>query len=81
MITLSKASLDGRALAMMSNTYFFELRNPIHPLFKTIGNARVTAVVINESLSPELLVQPESEDPAFYRIDELSFSSALPLAV
>ncbi len=81
MSTLSKASLDGRALAMMSNTYFFELRNPIHPLCKTIGNARVTAVVINESSSPELLVQPEGEEPAFYRIDELSFSSVLPLAV
>lgn len=81
MSTFSKASLDGCALAMMSNTYFFELRNPIHPLCKTIGNARVIAVVINESSSPELLVQPEGEDPAFYHIDELTFSSSLSVAV
>lgn len=79
--TVSKASLDVQALAMMSNTYFFELTNPIHPLLKTIGNARVTAVVINELSSPELFVQPEGEEPAFYHIEELSFSPALALAV
>lgn len=80
MTTVSKASLDDRALAMMSNTYFFELRNPIHPLLKTVGNARVIGVVINESCAPELLLKSDREDPAFYSIDDLSFSSAISLA-
>jgi hypothetical protein len=79
--TESKASLDRLALAMMSKTYFFELTNPLHPLLKTIGNARVTAVVINESSSPELLLQPDGEEPAFYHVEELSFSPALAIAV
>ena len=82
MSTLSKASLDSRALAMMSNTYFFELKNPLHPLLKTIGNARVVCVEIHESDSPALgLSCPDDEHIHMYSIHELSFSSALPLAV
>jgi hypothetical protein len=81
MDTVLKASLDCHALAMMSNTYYFELKNPLHSMWKTIGHARVTAVVIHESLPPELLLQPQGQDAAFYCIDELTVSSALPLAV
>ena len=81
MSTLSKASLDGIALAMMSNTYFFELKNPIHPLLKTIGNARVTAVVINESSQPELLLHAEGQEPEFHHFNELKFSPVLSAAV
>jgi hypothetical protein len=76
-----KQSYDGFALAMMSNIYFFELKNPILPSLKTIGNARVTAVVINEFSLPELLVHPDGKDPVFYCIDEVSFSPAISLAV
>lgn len=76
-----KAFLDNRALSMMSNTYFFELTKPIHPFLKTIGNARVTAVIINESSPPELLIHPEGEEPSFHGIDQVSFSSALTIAV
>lgn len=79
---LSKASLDAGALAMMSNTYFFELRNPIHPLLKTIGNARVVCVEIHESDSPALgLSCPDDEHIHMYSIHELSISPALALAV
>jgi len=81
MSNVSKASLDSRALAMMSKTYFFEQKNPIHPMFKTIGNARVAAVVINETTPPELLLQGEGDDPAYYHMEELSYSSALQLAM
>lgn len=81
MDTLSKARLDGTALAMMSNTYFFELRNPIHPSLKFIGNGRVKAIIINEDSSPELLIQPEDGTlPEYHPIDELSFSPALSVA-
>jgi len=73
-----KASLDRQALAMMSKTYFFELANPFHPLLKTIGNARVTAVVINESSIPELLIQPDDQEPNYYSLEALSFSYPLP---
>lgn len=63
------------AMAMMSNSYFFELRNPLHPLLKTIGNARVIGVLINESSPAELLIKPDgNEDPEFHHIDELVFS-------
>lgn len=80
--TFSKASWDGCALAMMSETYFFELRNPLHPLLKTIGNCRVVGVVINETALPELLIHPEGQDtPEFHSIDELIFPSALSVAV
>jgi hypothetical protein len=81
MVAVSKSALDAHALAMMSSTYYFELKNPAHTMWKTIGHARVTAVVIHESLPPELLVQPQGQDPAFYCIDELTVSSALSLAV
>ena len=59
--------------------YFFEIIDPFNPLFKTIGNARVIGVVINESSAPELLVQPQDEEPAFYHIDELIYLPALSL--
>lgn len=80
MVAVSKASLDTQALAMMSHIYFFESTNPIHPLLKTIGNARVTAIVINESSPPELLIHPEGKDPSFYPIDQLSFSPVFSVA-
>jgi hypothetical protein len=78
MTTVSKTSLDVCALAMISNTYFFEHRNPLYPILEVIGDARVTAVLINENSPPELLLEPIlGEDQNFYPIQYLSFSSSL----
>lgn len=79
---LFDASLAGRSLAMMSETYFFELVNPIHPSLKTIGNARVVGVIINESSPPELLLNvPNSEYVDSHSMDNLIISPALAAAV
>lgn len=78
MTTVNKTSLDVCALAMMSNTYFFEHRLPLHSSLQVIGDARVTAVVINENAPPELLLHPVSGDyQSFYPIQDLSFSPSL----
>ena len=81
MSDLSKASLDGIALAMLTNTYFFEFKNPILPSLKVIGNARVIAVIINESSQPELLLKVEGKESEFHHFNELSFSSLFAIAV
>lgn len=78
----SKVSLDSRALSMMSNTYFFELKKPIHPLLKTIGNARVVLVEIHESDSPAVgLCCPDDDNIQIYSIHELTFSDPVSIAI
>lgn len=80
--TASKASLDVQALAMMSNTYFFEYVNAPHELLIKVGEGRVVGVVINESSEPELLLSVVgSKFIESYAINELSISPALALAV
>lgn len=81
MTTVNKTSLDVCALAMMSNTYFFQHRNPLHSSLHVIGEARVTAVVIHENAPPDILLHPVSDDyQSFYPIQDLSFSSSLSAA-
>lgn len=81
MHTTTKSSLDSLALSMISNTYFFELKNPIYPSLKNIGNARVVSVEIHELDSPALaLSSPGDEYICMYSIHELSFSASLSVA-
>lgn len=80
MDTTSKASLDCLALSMMSNMYFFQHTDPLYSSFCVIGYARVSAVLINEDSPPQLLIHPVAEeDPVFYSISDLSFSSPVSL--
>jgi hypothetical protein len=80
MSTEPKASLDGRALAMLSNTYFVQHLNPVHPLLKTFGNCRVVCVEIHETDSPAIgLSCPDDDYVHMYSIHELSFTA--PVAI
>lgn len=75
MIAMSKSFLDNSALSMMSKTYHFDIfyEGELALLNHSI-NARVIAVVINETSSPELLLQPDNELPFFESMDQLVFT-------
>lgn len=76
-----KTALDQKALAMVSNTYFFENLKALHPSHKTIGTARVSGVVIHEDAAPELLLLDDSGVPEFYPMTDLRYSYPLAVAV
>ncbi len=70
--------LNKIALEMLSHSYFFSHTAAIHPSLKTLGMCRVTAVVINESSAPDLLLlEPDSQDPNYYHMEELEVSLVL----
>ena len=76
----SKSDLDARALSMLSNMYYFENLNPVHPSLKSLGNCRVVCIEIHEIDSPALgLACSGDEYVDMYSIHELSFST--PLAI
>ena len=82
MSTESKASLDRRALEMLSNIYFVEHLNPSHPRLKTLGNCRVVCVEIHETDTPAIgLSSPDDDYVDMYSIHELSFATPLAMAV
>ena len=70
------ARLTGQALAMMSNTYFFEIAHPAFPSVNMLGNCRVVGYAIDEAANLELLLLLEGEqNPDFYAMSELTISS------
>lgn len=75
---LEIARLTGQALAMVSETYFFELAHPAFPLVNMLGNCRVVGFAIDETAKLELLLlQDGEENPDFYAMSELTISAAL----
>lgn len=72
MIAMSKSFLDNSALSMMSKTYHFDIfyEGELALLNHSI-NARVIAVVVNETGCPELLLQSDNELPFFHPFDHL----------
>jgi len=81
MVASEMASKVGKAFAMMSNTYTFELYDDAMPEpFKksVLHNCRVVAVVVHESEVPEVLVfDPADNSTDFYRIDDLNIVDVL----
>lgn len=82
MSTEFKSSLDFRALAMLSNTYFVQHLNPVHPSLKVLGNCRVVCIEIHETDSPAIgLACPDDDYVDMYSIHELTFAAPVAIAV
>lgn len=78
MDNLEIARLTGQALAMVSQTYFFELAHPAFPSENMLGNCRVVGFAIDETSSLELLLlQAGEENPDYYPMSQLTISAAL----
>ena len=68
------AAKVGKALAMLSNSYAFELIKPTHESLRMLGNCRVVSVIVDEDDIPALgLRSPDDADDYvdYYSIDDL----------
>lgn len=68
------AAKVGQALAMLSNSYNFEMKHPRHESFRVLGACRVVSVIVDEADIPALGLR-SPQDPEdyidYYSIDEL----------
>ncbi len=76
MKNIHSKKLDKIALEMLSNSYFFKYQNPILNCIEVLGNCRVSAVLINEDSSPELLLNFQ-DSSSFYHMEDLHISLLL----
>jgi len=62
---------NSSALSMMSRTYKFRYKDDSMHSFSGFFVATVSAVVVNSSGSPEILLASGSDDPNYFSLDNL----------